>query len=215
MRKKHNNRIKADLRAHGARKRLILNVMQEETERENKLTAVCKKCAGHFDESEGKWSRRGKRFLCNICLATQKRQKKHNRIKNIIGVLILLLVGLLIYAKGYSYEIRNVTHEEAGALRGFISPKSRNITAWIRPGRMSMTAVFEIEESEFVEWNRSKGWKLGEIENVEVQNISANADPNGQETISAGLMYRHEQSPDALRISAYDRTKGVGYFAQF
>jgi len=80
---------------------------------------------------------------------------------------------------------------------------------------MSMAASFSIEESEFIEWNESKGWKLDAIENIEVQNISADADPNGRETISGGLMYKSKKGPGELRISAYDRTKRIGYFTQF
>lgn len=85
---------------------------------------------------------------------------------------------------------------------------------------MGITAVFEIEEADFVLWSKSKSWELKEIVDMNISNISAVADPNGSETISDGLMYKVDNSssdnPNGLfRLYVYDRVKGVGYFTQF
>ncbi len=105
-------------------------------------------------------------------------------------------------------------------MRVFIPTQAHQITAWVRPGQRSIAAAFEIEEADFVSWAHSKGWHLEEIVNQTIPNISADADPNGTETVTKGLMYKVDESnidkPNGLyRLYVYDRGKGIGYFTQF
>ena len=139
-----------------------------------------------------------------------------------IGLLPVVLFALFIWVRGHSYTIHNATYDEAskaGVVRVFIPPQADNITAWVRPGQMTIAASFEIQESDFVAWAQSKGWALGEITNITVDNISSEADGNGSEIVASGLMYKIDESsrenPNGLyRLYVYDRTRGIGYFTQ-
>ncbi len=168
----------------------------------------------------GHWAAKAVRFTANVM-----KSKKIGCLE--VAVVLMVLVGLFslgftIWARGHSYAIHNATYDEAakaGVVRVFIPPQADNVTAWIRPGQMSIVASFEIQETNFVAWSQAKEWDLEEIAGVIINNISTIADPNGSETVVNGLMHKVSMSnrvnPNGLyRLYVYDRTKGIGYFTQ-
>lgn len=141
----------------------------------------------------------------------------------VLGVLTLLVAAVLgfVWVRGHSYELKDVGYSEAskeGAIRLFIPPEAREITAWIVPNRMNIVASFRIRENDFVAWARTKQWDLTEVEDARIENISRVGDPNGFEEIREGLVHRwtydgHDPGT-TLRIYAYDRAEEMGYFSQ-
>jgi len=121
----------------------------------------------------------------------------------------------------YSYcvdgaQYSEISHEAIVKL--FVPPQARNITAWIQPNKMQITASFSVGEQNFVTWADEKGWPLEEIYNHRIANVSKHADPNDGVTIKNGLWYQWHYDPydpgTTMRIYAYDRSEGVGYFSQ-
>lgn len=136
-------------------------------------------------------------------------------------VSIATVVCLFIWLRGRSYVVTNVGYEviqREFVARKFIPVQARAISAWIAPGRMSIVAAFAIDEDEFVAWADRQGWPLKAIAQTRVQNISKRCDPNDAVTIPDGLLHKWQRVPTdpggTIRIYAYDRTDGVGYFTQ-
>jgi hypothetical protein len=141
----------------------------------------------------------------------------------LVLLFVLALICLSIWMKGHSYEIRDAAYPDASKaapIRVFVPPQARNITAWVRPGQMAVTAAFEIEEADFVTWARTKDWGLKDVVDTDICHISDNANPNGHLRIARGLLYERIDNPKTpsrglIRIYAYDQAKKIGYFTQF
>ena len=136
------------------------------------------------------------------------------------ALLAAIFVGLL-WARGYSYEIKNATYSEArkaAVVRVFIPPQARNITAWIMPYRMNIVACFDISEEEFLAWARKQVWNVVRVKNASVNSISRGGDPNDTVEIRDGWLYEwvhNAKDPGSTsRAYAYDRAEGKGYFTQ-
>ena len=131
----------------------------------------------------------------------------------VFGVPAFLLAAVfgLLWARGHSYELKNVAYPEASkeaVVKIFIPPEARDITAWIAPLRMNVVASFRISEEDFVAWAKTKQWNLKEVEDATVWNISRVGNPNDAVEIRNGLLYKWvydaEDPSSTFRVYAYD-----------
>ena len=133
----------------------------------------------------------------------------------------LFMLSSPIWRRGYSYEIHQLDYATASkdlVVARFVPPEAGDITARITPFMSTITASFAVSEEAFVAWARKQEWRLEEVRDVEVNNISLTGDSNDRVTIREGWLYRWVYDPERpwrlLRIYAYDRSRGMGFFTQ-
>lgn len=134
-----------------------------------------------------------------------------------IGLVFLVICVSGLAQLSHSYQLSNCSYEDVSqefVVRVSIPPQAKNITVWVQPSRMNITAAFAINEQEFLAWGQQQGWKLAPIRNQEVRNLSSEGNPNGSVTIVDGWLFDEQRLDSTCRRSAYDRTTKTGYFTQ-
>ena len=133
----------------------------------------------------------------------------------------LFMLSSPIWRRGYSYEIHQLDYATASkdlVVARFVPPEAGDITARITPFMFTITASFAVSEEAFVAWARKQEGHLEQVNDVEVSNISLTGDANDCVTIREGWLYRwrpHPEDPSGLvRLYAYDRSRGMGFFTQ-
>jgi hypothetical protein len=83
---------------------------------------------------------------------------------------------------------------------------------------MDCVVTFKVNEADFKNWAIKQNWKLEEVYNKRIDNVSKEGNPNDSVEIKEGLVYKWILNPSdpgsTIRIYVYDRINKVGYFTQ-
>lgn len=136
------------------------------------------------------------------------------------AIIFVLIITILIWSQTYSTEFKNLSYSKCNisVVKMFIPPQAQEITGWARPYHMDCVVAFKVNEADYRNWAVKNNWKIEEVRNERVNNISKNGIANDSIDIKEGLLYKWTYNPSdpgsTIKIYAYDRANGIGYFTQ-